>query len=243
MAKDQNETSGRARREFLKGAVTLLPVAAIGGSDLLPVRAALAAETPASPSAAYQPTFFTAAEWRFVNAAAARLIPSNDDGPGAIDLHVPEFIDRQMETDYGHGGRWYLQGPFKPEADASLGYQLRFAPRDLYRTSIAELDGWCRDHHGQAFADLAPAQQDDLLGQLQKGEIELPSVKATEFFGQLLANVKEGYFADPMYGGNYRMGGWKMIGFPGARADFKDWVTQPGKAYPLPPVSIQGEKA
>jgi gluconate 2-dehydrogenase gamma chain len=45
-----------------------------------------------------------------------------------------------------------------------------------------------------------------------------------------------------MYGGNRGMAAWKMIGFPGARADFKDWITQPGKVYPLGPVSIQGEK-
>jgi gluconate 2-dehydrogenase gamma chain len=39
------------------------------------------------------------------------------------------------------------------------------------------------------------------------------------------------------------MGSWKMIGFPGARADYMDWVDQPGKTYPLGPVSISGEKA
>ena len=63
----------------------------------------------------------------------------------------------------------------------------------------------------------------------------------SEFFLQLLANTKEGYFADPMYGGNRHMGSWKMIGFPGARADFADWAKQPGKVYPLGPVSIRGE--
>lgn len=68
-------------------------------------------------------------------------------------------------------------------------------------------------------------------------------MKAGAFFNQILANTKEGYFADPMYGGNLHMGSWKMIGFPGARADFKDWVSQYGKVYPLGPVSIGGEKA
>jgi gluconate 2-dehydrogenase gamma chain len=241
MTRKPNETGRHPRREFLKGAL-LLPVA-ISGTDLMPFRSVLAAEEQPAAGATYQPTFFTAGEWRFINAVAARLIPSNEDGPGAVDLHVPEFIDRQMETDYGHGGRWYLQGPFHPEADAALGYQLGFAPRELYRAAIDELDEWCRTHHGEAFADLSTVLQDDVLTRLQQGQVELPSVKATEFFGQVLANVKEGYFADPMYGGNYRMGGWKMIGFPGARADFKDWSAQPGKPYPLPPVSIQGEKA
>ena len=59
----------------------------------------------------------------------------------------------------------------------------------------------------------------------------------------LLQNTKEGYFSDPIHGGNKHMGGWKMIGFPGARADFMDWVDQYGKAYPIGPVGIAGRRA
>jgi gluconate 2-dehydrogenase gamma chain len=29
--------------------------------------------------------------------------------------------------------------------------------------------------------------------------------------------VKEGFFADPIYGGNRDMVAWRMIGYPGAR--------------------------
>ncbi len=57
------------------------------------------------------------------------------------------------------------------------------------------------------------------------------------FFGQLLQNTYEGYFCDPVHGGNRNMAAWKMIGFPGARADYMDWVHQYGVKYPLPPVS------
>jgi gluconate 2-dehydrogenase gamma chain len=32
-----------------------------------------------------------------------------------------------------------------------------------------------------------------------------------------------------------------MIGFPGARADYLDWVAQPGKVYPLGTVTIEGK--
>jgi gluconate 2-dehydrogenase gamma chain len=34
----------------------------------------------------YRPTFFTPAEWLFINAACARLIPTDEHGPGAIGL-------------------------------------------------------------------------------------------------------------------------------------------------------------
>jgi gluconate 2-dehydrogenase gamma chain len=232
------------RRDFLKSVLGAMSVAGLAGGttgSFLSTAARAHAATPATE--VYKPTYFTEAEWRFLNAAVDRLIPPNDDGPGGLELHVPEFIDRQMETEYGHGGMWYLQGPFDPEADFTLGYQQRYSPRDFYRAAIPDIDNWCIEKHGKIFSDLAVATQDATLAALEKGEIQIPGMKASEFFLQLLANTKEGYFADPMYGGNLHMGSWKMIGFPGARADFKDWVLQYGKAYPLGPVSIMGEKA
>ncbi len=93
------------------------------------------------------------------------------------------------------------------------------------------------------FASLAQEMRDEVLHQLEKGQIVLEAVPSQIFFAQLLQNTKEGYFADPMYGGNKQMGSWKMIGFPGARADFADWAEQPGKVYPIGPVSIRGDKS
>jgi gluconate 2-dehydrogenase gamma chain len=229
----------RQRRDFLRQAIGLVPTAALLGSGLAPSEAAAA---PVAPP--YKPSYFNAEEWLFLNAAVDRLIPSNEDGPGAVELGVPEFIDRQMDTGYGHGEFWYMNGPFVPDVDFTLGYQLRFTPRELYRAAIADINGWCQKTHGKKFSELDGAAQDEVLTLLQKGTIELPNIpKPGEFFLQIQANTREGYFADPMYGGNRGMGAWKMIGFPGARADFKDWATQPGKVYPLGPVSINGEKA
>ncbi|MBV9727128.1 MAG: gluconate 2-dehydrogenase subunit 3 family protein, partial [Gammaproteobacteria bacterium] len=42
------------------------------------------------------------------------------------------------------------------------------------------------------------------------------------------------------YGGNRDMCSWKMIGFPGARYDYRDWVGRHNERYPYPPVSIAG---
>jgi len=72
-------------------------------------------------------------------------------------------------------------------------------------------------------------------------QLELPYGHGA-FFAQLLENTKEGYFADPLYGGNRGMAAWKWIGFPGARADFTDWLDQAGRAYPYGPVSISGRR-
>jgi len=65
---------------------------------------------------------------------------------------------------------------------------------------------------------------------------EVPSA----FFGLVLQNTMEGFFADPVYGGNRDMVAWKMLGFPGARYDYRDHVERHGQRYPLPPVSIAG---
>ena len=66
---------------------------------------------------------------------------------------------------------------------------------------------------------------------MEKNAIQFATVPAPVFFSQLLANTKEGYIADPLYGGNRGMAAWKWIGFPGARADFTDWIDQAGRAF------------
>lgn len=84
--------------------------------------------------------------------------------------------------------------------------------------------------------------QAQVLHLLEEGKVPLEALPSSQFFNQLLRNTREGYFADPVYGGNRDMAGWKMIGFPGARADFMDWIDHPGERYPLGPVSISGQR-
>ena len=59
----------------------------------------------------------------------------------------------------------------------------------------------------------------DINGQMEKGPLKLEGISATGFVEQLLKNTQEGFLADPIYGSNRDMAGWKMIGFPGARYD------------------------
>jgi gluconate 2-dehydrogenase gamma chain len=152
-------------------------------------------------------------------------------------------MDRQMELPYGHGAFFYLKGPFHPESPAALGYQLRFTPREIYRLGIEDTNAAARKTHGMDFARLEAAHQDRMLESMEKGLLELPTVPASALFAQLLENTREGYFSDPIYGGNRDMVAWRWIGFPGARADFTDWIDQAGTVYPYGPVSIRGTKA
>jgi gluconate 2-dehydrogenase gamma chain len=234
---EMKKTSTINRRDLLLGAS---PTAALMIAGAATTDSAIA--KTAATAADYVPTFFNPVEWSFINAAVGRLIPSEGPGPGGRETGVPEFIDRQMELPYGHGAYFYLQGPFQPDAPATLGYQLRYTPRELYRSGIAAANDACRAAAGKAFADLTPDEQDRFLASLEKNQVELSGPPAAAFFGQLLENTREGYFADPLYGGNRGMAAWKWIGFPGARADFTDWIDQAGQKYPYGPVAISGAR-
>ncbi|VTU17584.1 Gluconate 2-dehydrogenase subunit 3 precursor [Variovorax sp. SRS16] len=245
-----SEASHPDRRGFLRRSIAIVPAAAaltasIGSAQSPPASSPSSfppggsSQGSSSPSN-YSPVYFNASEWAFVKAAVARLIPSDDTGPGAIEAGVPEFIDRQMEGAFGHASTWYTQGPFL-EASPLLGYQGKMVPREVYRAGIAATDARCRKQYAdKGFAQLSAAQQDEVLKGLEAGSFALEGVGATDFFGYLLQNTKEGYFSDPIHGGNKNAEAWKMIGFPGARADFADWVDKPGARYNLPPVSIAG---
>ena len=190
----------------------------------------------------YQPEYFTAEEWAFVLAATARLIPSEGEGPGALEAHVPVFIDRQLKGYYGNADIWYMQGPHDPTATPDRGWQSPLNPAQMYRKAIPAFNAACKERWSKDFVGLTPEQQDEALTALQKGEIKLEP-ELSFFFATLLANTKEGYFAYPVHGGNYGMQSWKYIGFPGARASYMEWVDQHNVKYPLGPVSIKGERA
>jgi gluconate 2-dehydrogenase gamma chain len=227
-----------SRRDFVHGLIGLIPAVAVGGSFVTsPTQAATA--VAASAAATYVPKFFSAEETAFINAACERLIPSDENGPGALELNVLRFIDLQMETPYGHGKLWYMEGPFQ-SGPPTLGYQLPLAPRELYRQGIAAAEKWVQAQHGKRFADLDASTRDAVLTAFESGKADFGDLPADTFFAQLLQNTIEGAFADPIHGGNTRLGGWKMIGFPGARADFADW-SERGEPYPLGAVSISGE--
>jgi len=189
----------------------------------------------------YQPRFFTAEEWHFINEAVARLIPTDERGPGAIEAGVPEFIDRQMQTPYGEGGLWYMQGPFVPDSPPELGEQSRLVPQQIYRLGIKEVNDWSGNEYDKPFAQLAIEEQHSVLSMLDNGQMQFESVPARTFFNLLLQNTREGFFSDPIHGGNRNLVGWKLVQFPGARADFMDWVER-DERYPFPPVSIRGER-
>ena len=109
-----------------------------------------------------------------------------------------------------------------------------------YRKALAALDHYCKTEKGGAFASLSDADKDAIIAGLESGAVKLESVDGQAFFELLLKNAQEGFFADPIYGGNRDMCSWRMIGFPGARYDYRDWVNRHNERYPRPPVGLMG---
>jgi gluconate 2-dehydrogenase gamma chain len=163
--------------------------------------------------------FFTAEEAAIVAAAAARIFPSDDTGPGATEASVIIYIDRQLAGPYGRDRYRYTHEPFA-DGPPELGYQGKPTPREIYRDGLKTLAG---------FAALSNANQDDALRKIE----------TTLFFTLLRAHVIEGMFCDPVHGGNAGMIGWQLIGFPGPRMSFDDEVEQYyGRAYRPKPQSL-----
>jgi len=172
-----------SRREMLKrtaaaGAVSAVPAAA--WSPLASGQGAGTALTLAPES------------FRTLESIVARLIPSDANGPGALEAGAAHYIDR------------------------ALGNALADA-RERYAAGLAAVDELARANSGPAFAALDSATQDQLLREIEAGTraTERPELKG--FFELVLGHTLEGTFGDPYYGGNRDFIGWDMLGYPGLR--------------------------
>lgn len=179
-----------------------------------------------------------------VTAVVARLIPGDDDDPGAVQAGVVTYIDRLLSTHEGYADRTYTQGPFaqtyegdaEPEPESGViwvqadelsryGWQSGFTPREIYRMGLARLDALAQQRDGSSFVDLDDDQQDALLRAVEDdedddvGELFEP-MRAGPFFTLIHRHTIEGFLADPIYGGNQDLTGWRHIGFPGAQRGY-----------------------
>jgi gluconate 2-dehydrogenase gamma chain len=199
--------------------------------------------TPATPAAAADRlsgwTFFNPDEVTFVKAALDTLIPADATGPGAVEAGCATYIDRQLSGAYGRGARLYLQGPFA-QGTPQQGYQLPLTPAELIRIGIADVNAYARKTKQKFFSDLSPADRAAVMTEVDAGKAELANVPAAAWFNMFLNLTMEGYFGDPMYGGNKDKAVWKMIGFPGVPGMYSEIIEQyRNKPYPHAPKSIQ----
>ncbi len=131
-----------------------------------------------------------------VAAMAARIIPTDDLGPGADEAAVVVYIDRSL-----------------------AGALADLLPR--YLAGIEGVNTSALTLHGAPFAALAAGQQDALLQAMEEGAApEFGGGEAAAFLELIIRHTREGMFCDPAYGGNRDLVGWRLLGFPGVQLTY-----------------------
>jgi gluconate 2-dehydrogenase gamma chain len=223
------------RRGFLTGA----GAAGAGAAALAAaLPAAGAAQTKAGDAPAEAWLVLTAEEAAFFSATADAMIPADALSPSGTECGIPIFIDRQLASAWGAGARMYRAGPFLQGAPEQ-GYQLPLTPRDFFAAGVQAANAWSRKTYGKAFDQLTPDQRIAALMAMEEGKAAFEDFDAKAFFQRLLAITMEGFFSDPIYGGNRDKASWRMLGFPGLPATYADKIEEyRNKRYVAEPQSI-----
>jgi len=232
------------RRSFLKGAgaAGTAVATALSGSLAAPAQAQTAppakdASPPPSPVAEAHLTL-TATEAAFLSAAYDTFIPADRLSPSGTDCGLVAFIDRQLAGAWGGGAKQYRSGPFI-KGTREQGYQLPLTPREFFAAGIKATNAWTHKTYGKDFDRLAPAEREAALKAMDAGKAEFDEINAKQFFEMLLQSAMEGFFADPIYGGNRDKVSWRMVGYPGLPATYAGKALEyRGKKIVLEPQSI-----
>ncbi len=135
---------------------------------------------------------FTAEEGKLMDAIVARLIPTDELGPGATEAHAVTYIDR------------------------ALGDALKTS-KVAYSSGLAALDRYARSSRGAPFTELSAIDQDSVLIDIETGAATGFTGSSAAFFAMVLSHTHQGTFGDPYYGGNANFVGWDLIQYPGVR--------------------------
>ena len=166
------------------------------------------------------------------------MIPT-DDTPGAREAGTVDFLDQYLSgIDFVYA-KPDGSGFETLEGKRARAWEQRIAAlRETYVTGIAELDRRSRDLFDGDFVALTEEQQDQVLTELERPVREQeeqvtedqvlaawappePALQQTmlemglDFVPLLALHTRQGFYADPIYGGNRDRVGWQVIGFPG----------------------------
>lgn len=134
------------------------------------VHAIIQADKAAS-GGAYKPKYFSAHQYKTLQALCQAIIPSDEKSGGAIEAGAPEFID--------------LLTSESPDYQLTLGGGMMW------------LDGICGDRFGKTFVECAPDQQTsmlDLIAFRKNAESDPSLSQGVEFFSFLRNLTADGYF-------------------------------------------------
>lgn len=149
-----------------------------------------------------KPRFFDAEAFATLRAACDRLIPQADR---PHPVHLAGALDERLAEGKGDGWR-YNQMP--PDGEA-------------HRRGLQGLNESARAMFGETFYDLEASRQDEILLAVQRNEAQGETWKtlpAQRFFEELLAELAECYYSDPLtqdeigYVGFADAQGWRAVG-------------------------------
>jgi gluconate 2-dehydrogenase gamma chain len=228
------------RRKFLVGAGLASTAVATGFSGEGQAQTPAASQAPATNTAP-QPEpllLLNETEHAFIVAAVDTIIPADDLSPSGSQCGCDVYIDRQLASAWGGGAKMYRAGPYikgKPEQ----GYQLPLTPAEVITSGIAAANVWSRKTYNMDFDRLDPAKRIEALKAMDEGKADFGGVSSKAFFARLLTLTMEGFFTDPIYGGNRNMASWRMLQYPGLPATFANLVDEyRDKRYVAEPKSI-----
>jgi gluconate 2-dehydrogenase gamma chain len=175
-----NQSESVSRRDFLVG------LAATFGSAIVP------ASSLASAQKLSLPEVLTNTERKTLEAIVSRIIPADENGPGALQSGCARYIESSLAGAY-----------------RSL--------KDSYVAGLGALDSSAKASGGESFASLGPAEQDKILTDLEHNTPIGSYHETAAFFELVRRHTMEGMFGDPSYGGNANFAGWDLIRYPGPR--------------------------
>jgi len=127
----------------------------------------------------------------------ARLVPTDEHGPGAREAGVLRYIERALASEYRED-------------------------RDRYADGLREVDEHASKHFGLGFCDLAPEEQDAALSMIEKLPRSGSGLDSGGFFELVRGHALEGMFGDPVWSGNIDQVGWDLLGYPGVREEWTE---------------------
>lgn len=182
---DPAPAAGLVRRSVLRGAVAAGAAATMAGFWLEgfgnPLRRRLLVE-PTRAAAAGRT--FDEAQWGVLEAALARLLPSEPEAPGAREVNAVGYLDAVL-----------TEPDFPPE---------RFA--DVVRGGLPRLTAGARERGAASFAALPGEAQDEVLRSLEADEAGVLWLRRVLYF------ALEALLGDPVHGCQPGEVGWKWLG-------------------------------
>lgn len=150
-----------------------------------------------------------------LNHAVECIFPEDDNGPGAIKLGVPNFIDKQLAGPWGYNKKMYMKKPFQKN-------ETPLTKREMFLQGVRKINEVSQKEYDEDFVDLDEDEQVKILESFEKDDVKMKNLSSNVFFETLKQSTLEGAYSDPMYGGNKNMNGWVMKEYPGPQMSYRD---------------------